>query len=390
MNKLLSVISCCFVFLFTACTNDFSPPQNASAITLIPDLGDFRLKVMTQMPDGNILLAGPVKRYDSDLRLMGTDTSVFYIINPDTREVKKIDALKNRFGFLYGAIGTSDGGMLIHYESFDKNASHIVSLDRNFKTIDSINTKEHLSPDLNYENSVDGIIRLKDGNFLIPLPHERRITKINSKLQTIWSRYNGVFVAFYDYESNDGSIWSAGGVIRNQSLFLALLKTQNDGKQIFLTKGLGVPDAGFWDVVESNGKFLASGYTNTSSSYLGTSDGIIVTYNANGDSLGHKIFSTPEDDFGRKLIPTDDGGYIFLMTKIIDGSTRSIRILKLNSELNTQWEKEILKLGKSNTAPTGIKLMDGRIVIGCFGEAATNTLNGMDASLIFLDKNGNF
>jgi hypothetical protein len=142
----------------------------------------------------------------------------------------------------------------------------------------------------------------------------------------------------------------------------------------------------YWDVVSSGKKYLASGYSYTN----GSTEGIIVNYNENGDSLSHKLFSTNADDFGRKLIPTADGGYVFLMTKIIQSSTRAIRILKLDAALNTIWEKEILKLGKSNTAPVGIKLTNGRIVIGCFGEASSNTLYGMDASLIFLDKNGDF
>lgn len=119
-------------------------------------------------------------------------------------------------------------------------------------------------------------------------------------------------------------------------------------------------------------------------------EGVIVTYYENGKILSQKLFSTKDHDFGRIVIPTADGGYNFLMTRIIRGSAMAIQTLKLDPELNTLWEKETLKLGKSNTAPTGIRLNDGRIVIGCFGEANNNTLTDMDSSLIFWDKNGNF
>lgn len=99
MNRLIVYIYFLLV-AFTSCTQEFSPTKNNSAITLIPDLGDFRLKVFTQLSDGNILMAGYFRMINDNGMVIGTDTSVFYLIDPDTRNVRKIAALQGRFGYL--------------------------------------------------------------------------------------------------------------------------------------------------------------------------------------------------------------------------------------------------------------------------------------------------
>lgn len=380
MNRLIVYIFFLLV-AFISCTQEFSPTKNNSAITLIPDLGEFRLKVFTQLSNGNILMAGHYKIINSDGMVLGTDTSVFYLIDPDTRNVRKIDALKGRYGYLYGACEMKDGSLAIHYEGFDKSYSCLVRLNKDYEVIDSFFTISYQLFDVVSENMVDAIYPLADGGIMINEVFS--IIKLNANLDHMWVANSAINILF-SIESQDGSICAVGGQADGE---LGFEKYSSDGVLINSIEEKREKNAAYWDVLESGGKFYANGYLGAGKQDI---DGFITVFNQDGNILKHKLFSTKNDDFGRKLIPTADGGFVFLMTRIVENSTRSIKVLKLDSDLNTLWEKEVLKPGKANAAPIGKVLKDGRIAIGCFGEASSNTFNGMDASVIFLDKNGNF
>lgn len=392
LKKLLFSVFCSLLIL-SACKREFTNDGNESAILLIPDKGDFRLNVLKELQDGNLLVAGTTIRYTPDGTKIGTDTATFYLINPDSRKVEIIDQLAHRFGNLYSAIGTPDGGMIIHYEHFSKASASIVRLDKNYKTIDSIPSDAWLINDVNTESKVNQLTQLQDGNYML-VSGIRNIKKLDIHLQTIWQKtLASTVIANYITEIPDGSILVAGANSAGASAYYPyLIKYLVNGSQKF-NKGIrpNGSSSAFWDVIESHGNILGSGYFNYTGNFDGSTKGLMVNYNENGDSLNHKIIGNGNTDFFvRKIIPTNDGGYILLASDIIVSPTRAIRILKLDAELNTKWDKQILKFGKSNCAQVGIKLKDGRIVIGCYGEASSYTLNGSDASLIFLDKNGNY
>lgn len=275
----------------------------------------------------------------------------------------------------------SDGTLAIHYEGFEKNYSCLVRLNKDYEVVDSFFTISYQNWDAASENMVDAIYPLADGGLIIN--EVVSLSKLDADLNHLWVANSGI-VMLYSTVSKDGSIWAAGAKYDGQ---LGLEKYNQNGELIKSIEEKRALTAAYWDVLEFEGNLYANGYFGAETSDV---DGFITVFNQDGDILNHKLFATKNWDFGRKLIPTADGGFVFLMTRVIENSTRSIKILKLDSELNTLSQREVLKPGKANAAPVGKVLKDGRIAIGCFGEASSNTFNGMDASVIFLDKNGNF
>lgn len=370
------------------CKVDFTSKNDGSSILLIPEDGDFKIKVLTTLSDGRILLAGYIQKLNVNGTQVGTDTSKFYIIDPNTRNITILKNLSKRYGYLYGAVGTPDGGMLIHFESFDKSSASLVRLDKNYKTTDSIYSNAHLSADKNSINNYNTIIRLKDENYIVQNKYEYSTICYDGKLNEIWKKNKTAFSSFQDIEAVDGSIWSAGWMLNSYSN--TIRKIEKSGNMKFLKVGNLTSQSGYFDIIEYGGKYLASGFLKASPIDSGSADAVITTFDQNGIEQGHKFFATIGDDYGMKLIPTEDGGFVFVTSRIIQGSTMGIRLLKLNSEMGILWEREIIKPGKTNMAPLAIKLKDQSIVIGRFGESGSLTFNGLDASLIFLDKNGNF
>jgi hypothetical protein len=147
-------------------------------------------------------------------------------------------------------------------------------------------------------------------------------------------------------------------------------------------------NASFYNVITKNSEYFGTGYYSWSPNFQGKTEGFIFKFNSNGDSLALKSFISSLDDEGHKLLATADGGFIICMHIEFQASRKS-KLVKLDANLNTVWEKSIGKNGAFVSLVSAITLKNGNIVIGGFGDHIVNDINGKDGFILFLDKNGN-
>lgn len=93
LKKLMFFVFFCSLLIISACNRKFTNDGNESSVLLIPDKGDFRLNVLKELQDGDILIAETTICYSPDGTKIGTDTATFYLVNHDTRKVETIDKL---------------------------------------------------------------------------------------------------------------------------------------------------------------------------------------------------------------------------------------------------------------------------------------------------------
>jgi hypothetical protein len=379
------------LFFLTDCKKEFTS-QKESGFLFFDEPGNFRLNTLMELTDGNILVGGTnsFKRADN---LFGTDSATLYLVNPNTLSFKKIPKLFSDL-FLYGGVIESENQSLIVWAmERGSNLSILRKYDKSFKiikqkTIQS-NTPFKASYNINIlaDGSINSIIKLKDGKFLLQgfSGLRSQFIKFDSDLNIIWQRENNNVLRDF-VETEDGSILSGG--YSDSTHKAVITKFRSDGSMLW-EKEMNLPlNASFYNVITKNSEYFGTGYYSWSPNFQGKTEGFIFKFNSNGDSLALKSFISSLDDEGHKLLATADGGFIICMHIEFQASRKS-KLVKLDANLNTVWEKSIGKNGAFVSLVSAITLKNGNIVIGGFGDHIVNDINGKDGFILFLDKNGN-
>lgn len=187
-------------------------------------------------------------------------------------------------------------------------------------------------------------------------------------------------------------------------LALGQLKAQTANQpEILWKKNLGSQGAeGFYSsILSSNNKIVSIGYSlqtggDVTQNY-GASDVWVVKTNLNGNIEWQKSYGGSQADIGRKIIETQDGGFLIVAdTYSADGDVSEnkgasdIWVIKINAQGDIQWQRAYG--GSQDDKATGItESADGYLIVGYTrsqdGNISENKGN-YDAWFFKIDKTG--
>jgi hypothetical protein len=378
------------LLFFTDCKKEFTS-QKESGFLFFDEPGSFRLHTLQELSDGNLLVAGT-----SDYRQAGIsfslDSASIYIVNPDDFTYKNLSSIFEDFYTNFGAIEAENQSLIVW--ALERNRQTVLrKYDKNFKILKQ-KTIKSITPDRGSYNitvftlgAINSIVKLKDGNYLLVgrAGLKAQLVKFDTDLNIIWQQESNKVLRDF-VEAENGSILFGG---YNPNTNKAVLSKYKPDGTLMWEKEMNLPkNASFYNLLYKNSEYWGTGYFSWSPDFQGKTEGFILKFNQNGDSLACKTFSSELDDEGQKLLPTADGGMIFLMHIDFQASRKS-KLIKLDANLNVVWEKPFGRNGDFVSLVSAITLKNGNIVIGGFGDHIVKDLNSKDGFILVLDKNGN-
>jgi len=172
------------------------------------------------------------------------------------------------------------------------------------------------------------------------------LIKTNSSGDVLWTKTygkNGADIGVFVQQTLDGGYFIAGytySVGRSEHAWL--IKTDADGDTVW-TKVLGSAKGG--DLARSaqqtsDGGYIITGYT--SSFGAGRNDVWLIKMNSFGDTLWTKTFGGAGDDYGASIKQLSDGGYIIAGSTESSGAGHSdIWLIRTDVSGDTLWTKTI-------------------------------------------------
>jgi len=151
-------------------------------------------------------------------------------------------------------------------------------------------------------------------------------------------------------------------------------------------KAIGGPEneAGKSLIQTSDGGYAIAGFTKSFGA--GDYDVYVVKLDANGNLQWTKTIGGPESEEGNSLIQTSDGGYAIAGVTLSFGAGEpDVYVVKLDANGNLQWTKTIDGEG-DDSGSSLIQTSDGGYAIA--GETTSFGAGGLDVYVVKLDKNG--
>lgn len=380
------------LLLLTTCQKEFSS-QKESGFLFFEEPGDFRLNTLQELSDGKLLVAGTTSiRFASTT--FAIDSATLYIVDPNNYSYKRIQSISEFSHLFCGAIEAEGQSLIVWAMDRISSLSVLIKFDKNYQVVKQVPLTS-LTPfrgsynlTILKDGAINSIIQLKDGNFLLEGQNvglKSQLVKFDKDLNIIWRQESDILLRDF-VETSDASILSAGyNEVTHKAV---ILKYSSEGNLIW-EKNLNLPlNASFYNVLSNNSFYWGSGYFSWSPDFQGKTEGFITKFNENGDSLFCKTFISALDDEGHKILPTADGGFIFLMHREYLASRLS-NLIKLDADLNIIWEKPFGRNGDFVSLVAAITLKNGNIVIGGFGDHIVKDINRKDGYILVLDKNGN-
>jgi hypothetical protein len=169
------------------------------------------------------------------------------------------------------------------------------------------------------------------------------LVKTNATGDTLWTRtYGGVETELGHsvQQTTDGGYIIAGGASSfgaGRSDFY-LVKTNARGDTLW-TRTYGGPEheEGYSVQQTSDGGYIVAGHT--TSFGAGQDDVYLVKTNASGDTLWTRTCGGPEDDEGRSVQQTTDGGYIIAGTTQTPDAEDDVYLVRTDADGNTLWTR---------------------------------------------------
>jgi hypothetical protein len=191
------------------------------------------------------------------------------------------------------------------------------------------------------------VIETSDGGFVITGFTESYgdgyrdviLVRTDSQGETLWTKtYGGdrADVGTSVIQTSDNGFLVVGYTLSFEPSYTSkiyMIKTDENGDSTW-TRILGNGAGGRCVLESSDGGYIISGYT-------GASFGIvyIVKTDSRGDTLWTKEYRRDDGDWGEKIKPTSDGGYIVVGTTCGHQNDSDIYILRIDENGDTLWTK---------------------------------------------------
>ncbi len=186
--------------------------------------------------------------------------------------------------------------------------------------------------------------------------------------------------------SDDGYIIAGGNLPHEKDYNDAYLVKTDIYGQIEWTRNYGGDDSdGFAVALPTNdGGYVALG---TTDSYgAGRQDVYLVKISGSGDEVWRKTFGGLQDDRGRSLIKSPNGGYLILAdTKSSGAGGRDVYLIKVDDSGNEQWNKTIGGTGGEDVNEIQVTGDNGYIIAGSTNSSGAGQL---DVYVIKIDASG--
>ncbi|MCK4233309.1 hypothetical protein KAX75_02705 [candidate division WOR-3 bacterium] len=186
-------------------------------------------------------------------------------------------------------------------------------------------------------------------------------------------------------QTSDGGYIVTGDTYSSGNTDIFLLKTDANGNEQWIKTYGGVEnDQGLSVQQTFDGGYIIAG--NTSSSGEGFEDVYLIKTNSLGDTLWTKTFGGIDDDFGRSVQQTPDSGYIVVgWTKSFGEGLEDVYLIKTNSFGDSIWTK--FYGGTDNDLGRSVdQTLNGGFII--VGETESYGAGRADVYIIETDENG--
>lgn len=341
-----------------------------------------------------------VRYRDSDVTLQGwSDKKSLDVINqgPNTKAT-----FEKRFGGRYGEVGRAllplkDGILIVgQTESFGagQNDAYVIKVDRYGNKLWSATYGGR------YSESAEAVAPIK-GGFMITgatlsfgnMRQSLYVARISNTGQLMWEngfysdeddRYIGKSIA----KINDKHMMIAGSEDHikffNSEVECYLTAVSTNGQQKWVQRYGGEDPDRANSIIKVKGGHVFAGETETWGH--GDSDAYVVKIDESGKRVWHHVFGYKDDENAKQIIPTSDGGYIFVGTTTSDRhKSHDVYVVKLDSNGEKEWQHHYGDEGKEEGFGI-VEDKEGYVIVG-FTES-TKDYNS-DVYLLKIDKQGN-
>ncbi len=302
---------------------------------------------VAQTSDGGYIVAGGTRSFGAgsgDIYLVKTDAV------GDTIWTRTYGGSSYDYG--YSVAQTSDGGYIVAgmTESFGAG-SYDVYLVKTDAVGDTIWTRTYGGSDYDRGNSV---AQTTDGGYIVAGEtecfgageYDVYLVKTDGLGDTIWTRtYGG---SGDDWGSSVAQTSDGGYIVAGVTECFGagesdvyLVKTDCDGDTIWTrTYGVSDDDYGRSIAQTSDGGYIVAGVYDYDYWEAGTGDVYLIKTDAVGDTIWTRTYGGSHDDYGRSVAQTSDGGYIVAgWTEFFGAGNYDVYLVKTDCDGDTMWTR---------------------------------------------------
>ncbi|MEO0136911.1 MAG: T9SS type A sorting domain-containing protein [candidate division WOR-3 bacterium] len=278
----------------------------------------------------------------------------------------------------YQVIQTSDGDYVIVGKKNNYGTTYddvwLLKVNSNG---DTLWTKAYGGPHNDYGRSIQ---QTSDGGYIIaggtcsfgqgtPTYWNIYLIKTDNQGDTTWTKVYGEDgfvddIAYSVIQTTDGGYLICGCTGLHPQYDLYLIKTDSNGNVLWTKKYGGTGQEIGYSVIESNGSYLAAGYTN---SYPpNPSNFYLLKLNPTGDTIWTKKYDLGGDEHGHCIKEAYDGGYIITgFTYLPNQYAQDICLVRIDFNGDVIWTKIFQKADHFDDAVEIQRTDDnGYIIVG--------------------------
>jgi hypothetical protein len=325
------------------------------------------------------------------------ETAVYLVRTDLAGDTQWTDTFYSDLGDMEGnsVIQTPDGNEVVAGTQWYNSNYSADGLLLKFDPVNEISHRVRLGGDsFDYFNC----IRIaRDGNYIIagqsqfPIQHWRAwLVKTDTALNFIWEHlYGDAFGQSEGYDvwaDTDGGYSIAATIEREGSVMsdVYLVKTDAAGETLW-SRTYGSPnnDRGYSHQQTSDRGYIVAGQSDV---YQHGEDVYLIRTNSAGDTIWTRTFGGFDDQEGRSVRQTHDGGFIVAGWTNSGAGGKDVYLLKTDADGNEQWSR--MYGGTADDAAASVEPTDdgGYIVAGTTSSFGAGSA---DAWLIKTDANGN-
>ncbi len=206
----------------------------------------------------------------------------------------------------------------------------------------------------------------------------------------LWSKIIGgdgedIGVSVIQTDNGDYVITGYTNSFGNNDSDAWVIKIDSDGNELWnSTYGGGGQDIAQSIIQSNDGNYIVVGFSN---SYTESIDAWLFKIDENGNLIWNKTYGGSQQDKGRDLQKTNNGGYIIVgqTNSVENGSTDDVLIITTDENGNELWTKSIGYAGQDYGVSIQSTHVGGYVIVG-FGNSTENS--NYDALIIGIDENG--